>query len=164
MRNAAFSLVGTKTARSHGLQKRSRQQQICSPADLPENNPGAGPAGVFRFPTAPQNGQPWVKRSEASCGHLPSAFRATALHPSTPNSAPDGVEGFFVSRRLPGPYARLGWPTRPAIFPFPLTGVVLMAETEAQYRHRTARRWKFYNLAFCVFGRTPIWLGPAIWH
>lgn len=49
-----------------------------------------------RLQTAPQNGHPWVKRSAASCGHLPSAFRATALHPSTPNSATDGVEGFLI--------------------------------------------------------------------
>ena len=41
-----------------------------------------------------------------------------------------------------------------------------MTETEAQYRQRTARRWKFYNLAFRMLGRTPLWrwIGPAIWH
>lgn len=40
-----------------------------------------------------------------------------------------------------------------------------MSETEAEYIRRTRVRWGIYNLAFHLFGRTPLWpwLGTRIW-
>ncbi len=41
-----------------------------------------------------------------------------------------------------------------------------MPQTEKQYWNRRRQlRWWFYNRAFQVFGRTPVWaqLGPRLW-